>query len=194
MRFQLHSGQSAGFKGGMASAVIVLALTIVPAFAFVAGVISGWASPVLAWVVRLVILAGLWTLVVWFLMWLLRSAAWLEGTVLVRRGGFRTRRCDLAAAPRVVLDATPETQTVNGVTSRTGRHLPRLTAWDAHTGRAVTFLLIDPAARRWLDPPKLRALADAILAGPRPEPLAAQAWQAAQGLRAMSADPTGRIR
>lgn len=194
MRVSLHSGRSAVFKGIMAALVIILALTFVPLAGLVFGVISGWASPVLAWVVRIVTWLGLWALCLWFVLWLLRTAVWLEGTVLVRRGALRTRRCDLAAAPRVVLDATPETQTINGVTSRTGRHLPRLTAWDAQTGRPVRLLLVDPALHRWLDPPKLRALADAILAGPRPEPLAAQAWQVAQGLRAMSADPTGRIR
>lgn len=194
MRVPLHTGRSAGFKTIMAVLVIVLALTFVPLFAFVAGVVSGWTSPVLAWVVRIVIVAGLWTLTFWFLMWLMRTAAWLEGTWLVQRRAFTTRRCDLAAAPRVDLDSAPEVQTVNGITSPTGRRLPRLIVVDAATGRAVRLELIDPGVRRWLDPPKLRALADAILAGRRPEPLAGQAWRVASGLRAMSADPTGAIR
>lgn len=183
------------FKAVFAPLVIVLALVIAPSFAFVAGIVAGYADPVLAWVVRIVIWAGLWALTFWFVMWLLRTAAWLEGPVLVLRGAFRTRRCDLAAAPRVMLDSVPEVQSVgNGITSPTGRRLPRLTAYDATAGRPVQLQLIDPAARRWLAPPKLRALADAILAGPRSEPLAGQAWRVASGLRAMSADPTGQIR
>jgi hypothetical protein len=133
----------------------------------------------------------------WTVMRLFRAAAWLEGTSLVVRGAFTVRRCNLATASHVALDSVPETTTVSTgntpLAVPTGRRIPRLTAYDA-ARRPVRVHLIDTPGRRWLPPPKLHALADAILAGPRPEPQARQAWWVASGLRAMAADPTGQIR
>lgn len=194
-RIELHSGQSGAVKGILIALIVFGCLVVVPILVFVAGIVAGYANQALAWTVRIVLWLGLWALAAWALLGILRTAAWLEGTTLVVRGAFRTRRCDLAAAPRVELDSVPEVQSVgNGITSPTGRRLPRLTAYDATTGRPVSVQLIDRPLRRWLDPPKLHALADAILAGPRPEPFARQAAWAASGLRAMASDPTGQIR
>jgi hypothetical protein len=116
---------------------------------------------------------------------------------VVVRGAFTVRRCDPATAPHVTLDSVPETTTVTASNTPlavpTGRRIPRLTAYDS-ARRPIRVYLVDTAGRRWLPPPKLHALADAILAGARPEPQARQAWWVASGLRAMAADPTGQIR
>ena len=109
---------------------------------------------------------------------LLRNAAWLEGTTLVVRGTFTTRRCDLATARQVILDSVTATTavTIGTVTTvvPTGRRIPRLTAYQAGAGRPVRTLLSDRGGRRLLGPPQLAALAEAILAGGRADPRSLQ--------------------
>ena len=188
-RTELWSGPSAATKGVLGCLLIGSMLLLAPLLAFIIGFLSVALS--------VLVLLALWSVQVWTVMRLFRAAAWLEGTTLVVRGAFTVRRCDLATAPHVTLDSVPETTTVYtgnaALPVATGRRIPRLTAYDS-ARRPVRVHLIDMAGRRWLPPPKLHALADAILAGARPEPQARQAWWVASGLRAMAADPTGQIR
>lgn len=108
---------------------------------------------------------------------LLRSAAWLEGSTLVLRGGLRSRRYDLATAVRF-----------GRYTTKSG--VPVLTARDGPTGRRIRLPLRDPGTAgasspgQLFAPPKLYALADAIVAGGRrTDP---EAVQAANSLRALA--------
>jgi hypothetical protein len=81
----------------------------------------------------------------------LRPKAWLEGTTLTVRGAYTTHHCDLARAA-VRLDA-----------DRTSG-LPLLTARDT-AGRSVRLVLREKRRREALEPQKLHALANAIMAG-----------------------------
>jgi hypothetical protein len=111
------------------------------------------------------------------LLWLLRSAAWLEGSTLVVRGALRSRRCDLASAV-----GFSRYTTMFGV--------PMLTARDGRTGRRIRLPLRDPGTARAFSPgrlyppPKLYALADAIVAGGRR--MDPEAVQTANSLRALA--------
>ncbi len=189
-RIELSSGPSAAAKGVLGCLLIGAMLLLVPLLALIIGAL-------LSEVLSVLVLVALWPVLFWTVMRLFRSAAWLEGTTLVVRGAFTVRRCDLATAPHVTLDSVPETTTVytgsTALSVATGRRIPRLTAYDS-ARRPVRVHLIDMAGRGWLPPPKLHALADAILAGARPEPQARQAWWVASGLRAMATDPIGQIR
>lgn len=123
-----------------------------------------------------------------------RNAAWLEGTTLVVRKPFVTRRCDLATA-QLWADSVPEyTSAGNGVTTATGRRIPRLRAQDSATGKPAEIQLHDPATRNLLAPQGLLALANAISAGRRPEPDEWRAQQIANALRAMAHDPIANWR
>lgn len=190
-RIELWSGPSTATKGVLGCFLIGFMLLLVPLMAFIAGTILS--APPMAVLVLLVF----WPSLFWAVMRLFRAAAWLEGTTLVVQGAFTARRSDLATSPHIVLDSVPETTTVAtgnaSLTMHTGRRIPRLTAYDS-ARRPVRVHLIDSTGRRWLPPPKLHALADAILAGPRPEPQAGQAMWVVSGLRAMAGDPTGQIR
>lgn len=197
-RVDLYRGQPGAVKFSLGCLMATFVLFLVPvSLVVLIGAGTAFGHPVLGAIVAAVLILGLGTLVFWVTIGRLRSAAWLEGTRLVVRG-FTTRSCDLAAAPHVELDSVPETRTVStgqtSVTVPTGRRIPRLTAIDTATGKPVRMPLVEPAARRWLDPWKLRLLADVIQSGQRPEPQARQAYWVASGLRAMSNDPTGQIR
>ncbi|MFC4012047.1 hypothetical protein ACFOY2_32770 [Nonomuraea purpurea] len=88
------------------------------------------------------------------------------------------------------LDSVAELTSAGDVGSvPTGRLIPRLGAQDPRTGRWVHVHLQDPATRTLLRPPCLYALADAILAGRRPEPHAHHAHHVAQTLRQMAGAP-----
>lgn len=121
--------------------------------------------------------------------------AWMEGTTVVVRGFFTTRRCDLAIATSIVIDGTPETRSVHHGNSHrsipTGRMLLKLRAQQSPGDRNVILWLRHPNSHHLLEPPKLHALANAMLAGPqRPDP-ATHRWieRIAQGLREMADDP-----
>jgi hypothetical protein len=108
---------------------------------------------------------------------LLRGAAWLEGSTLVVRRALRSRRCDLATAVRF-----------SRYTTKSG--VPMLIAHDGRTGRRIRLPLRDPGTARAFSPgqlfapPKLYALADAIVAGGRrTDP---EAVQVANSLRALA--------
>jgi hypothetical protein len=107
-----------------------------------------------------------------------RRGAWLEGTVLVVRGPLATRRADLAVAG-VALDA---------VTVR-GRTVPVLVAG---AGRRPAGLPLRSRDGPLLAPDLLEAIAAAIDAGPRPEPLATRAHLVSSSLRRLAGDPLAR--
>jgi hypothetical protein len=96
-----------------------------------------------------------------------RFAAWLEGTTLVVRHAWWTARCDLARS-RI----------------RLGRWggLPLLRVRDGVTGRRIWLVLGHSRGRAVFAPPKLHAVADAIVAGRHYDP---QACQAAAAVRAL---------
>lgn len=97
------------------------------------------------------------------LVWVLRNGAWLEGTTLVVRTSFTTRRSDLATVP-----------------VRLGRYLGKqcLIASDSISGRAMRLMI------GGLPAPELAAVAGAIMAGGRRDP---DSWQLAGTLRQQAA-------
>ncbi|MER5420142.1 hypothetical protein [Streptosporangium roseum] len=121
------------------------------------------------------------------LLGLFRFRAGLQGSVLEVRGAFTRRKVDLARA-RVWLDSFPERSRARdrGLTGRRTRHLYLF----AQEQGASKVLLRLRAARGFLPPHELTALADAIESGYRPSPEAAQA---AALLRRLATDPTVRI-
>jgi hypothetical protein len=129
--------------------------------------------------------------IVGLVFWSRRCGAWLEGTVLVTKGLFTTRRYDLATA-EVGADSIPETTAVpTGQTVMvipTGRRIPLLAIRDVRTGRR-TKLVLRPRRSGLLAPVQLVALADAIERGPRPYPYDQYSAQIAGGLRALAANP-----
>jgi hypothetical protein len=136
-------------------------------------------------------LAPMIVLMIVLLLRMLRSAAWMEHTTVVVRGAFTTRRCDLATAVELAIDSVAEhVSNGHGGSTPTGRRVPRLCMRDPSTGRWLRLSLVNPATKNLLEPPKLGALADAILAGPqRPDPHARHAWKIAQGLYSLADDP-----
>jgi hypothetical protein len=138
-----------------------LFVTIVAAFAGKPG-----ASPVLA-VIQLAMAVLLLLTAFLLLLWVVRNRAWLEGTTLVVRTTYSTRRCDLATDP-----------------VRLGRLLwvKCLFAGESATGRTGR-LALGP-----LTAPELAAVADAITAGGRRDP---GAWQVAAALRQRAAQRAG---
>jgi hypothetical protein len=134
-----------------------LFLTIVAAFAGKPGV-----SPVLL-VIQLAIALLLLVTAFLLVLWLLRNRAWLEGTTLVVRTTYRTRRCDLATDP-VRLGYLLWVKCLLFRESMTGR--PARLALGPLTG------------------PELAAVADAITARGRRDP---GAWQVVATLRQRAA-------
>jgi hypothetical protein len=105
-----------------------------------------------------------------------RFAAWLEGTTLVARHALWTVRCDLARS---------------AVSLGTSRGLPLLRARDEVTGRRVRLVLAHTRGRTLYAPPKLFALADAIVAGRHQDPRACQVAAAVRALGSPGRDGIG---
>lgn len=129
--------------------------------------------------------------IVGLVFWGRRCGASLEGTVLVSKGLFTTKRYDLATA-EVEADSIAETTAVSTgqtvITVPTGRRIPLLAIRDVRTGRR-TRLVLRPRRAGLLPPVQLVALADAIERGPRPYPYDRYSAQVAGGLRALAANP-----
>jgi hypothetical protein len=128
-------------------------------------------------------------------------AAWLEGTTVVVRGFFATRRCDLATATSITIDSVPEMRAVHygsGATRSvpTGRTMLALRTQQSGSGDGLRVWLRHPNTRRLLEPAKLHALADAMLAGPRRDDPSTHQWieRIAQGLHEMADDPFADLR
>lgn len=136
--------------------------------------------------ISVVIFVVISPVLVWAVLKLVRSGAWLEGTTLVVRSALVTRRCDLATTPELFLDsiAPPFLSTV-------GR-IPRLVAKDANTRRVVR-LPLRGVSGEILPPNQLRALAAAISVGVRPQPNDRDAGQVARGLTELADNPVTRI-
>jgi hypothetical protein len=197
-RVQLHSGLSGGVKAFLGVCLIGAMVIGVPILGLITGAFASLAVPGAGWIVGSVVGVLCAVPLIWRLLWLFRTAAWLEHTTLVVRGPFTRRRCDLAMATRFEFDKAPEytstTMPGGGVMVSTTGYVPRLIAYDAATGRRVRLKLADPATKQWLTPPKLHALANAILARRGQVPDGSPAWQIATALRAMAADPAGPLR
>ncbi|MEU4404343.1 hypothetical protein AB0F88_07460 [Streptosporangium sp. NPDC023963] len=132
---------------------------------------------VVALVVFLVVLLGIF-----------RFRAELEGGVVEVHGAFTTRRVDLARA-RVWLDSFPECSRARDLT---GRRLPYLYMYAQEPGGRKVLLRLR-AARAFLPPHELAALADAIESGRRTGQDAERASRTADLLRRLSADPAVRV-
>ena len=105
-----------------------------------------------------------------------RTVIWLEGSELVVRGAVTTRRCDLGVAAVRVAGA-------NWL-----RGAPVLQAQQPGAGRWLQTPLRTRSGEL-LDPVRLRALANAIRTGERPDPARAQAAWVAHGLEQLAANP-----
>ncbi len=189
-------GRSQVGVGCVAAVVALLAVVFifVGVLVVVASLLDGGAAGFVAGAFFLALAIG--TLVV-LSRWVRRSRAWLEGTHLVVRGPFGTGRCDLATA-RVGIDSVAERTSVStynpsggGFSSTsvpTGRRIPRLVVRDGTTGQLIR-LSLRMARGGMLPPAQLRALADVISTGPRPQPDAQDAQQLAASLRALADNP-----
>lgn len=176
-RTPLHSGVSTGVKIFFSVVCILMLLVGVPVLTAIMWVMTRFFSsggPAAA--VAVVVAAGSGFGLIASLLRVLRTGAWLEGTTLVARGTFTTRRCDLATASQVVLDSVAETTSVpvgsTVMVIPTGRRIPRLNAYQAGSGHPVRTQL--SYAGGPLAPPKLLALSGAILAGGRTDPVSLQ--------------------
>jgi hypothetical protein len=117
-----------------------------------------------------------------------RFRAQMEGGVVEVHGAFTTRRVDLARA-RVWLDSFPECSRARDLT---GRRLPYLYLYAQEPGGRKVLLRLR-AARAFLPPHELAALAGAIESGHRTGQDAEQASRTADLLRRLSADPATRV-
>lgn len=117
-----------------------------------------------------------------------RFRAEMEGSVVEVHGAFTTRRVDLARA-HVWLDSFPECSRARDLT---GRRLPYLYLYAQERGGRKVLLRLR-AARAFLPPHELAALAGAIESGHRSGQDAEQASRTAGLLRRLSADPAVRV-
>ncbi len=126
---------------------------------------------------------GLLALCCWAILHGARYGARLEGTELVVQHALRTKRVDLATARQVTLGS----QAMEHVT------MPKLHAQQDARGRSATIRLKNMNAA-WIPPQQLHALANAIMAGQRPQPHEQQQAQyAAQGLYQVAGNPAFRM-
>lgn len=150
--------------------VVVMMALGAPAFSLAIMGMVAFASSTAGYIAGGVALLVVEFALVVILLSIVRSAAWLDGSVLAVRTALATRRCDLARASGAVVQWKNETTSVygpNGVvaTVPTGRKIPILLAWDGAGGRPVRLPLVDPGTRRLLEEPALAALAGAIQSG-----------------------------
>lgn len=143
-------------KPSRSDRAIVITVTVVTVLVVIIGIAALSAA---AYSVLLVIFACLFAATVFPVG--LRTGAWLDGTTLLVRGGYTSRRGDLARGPV-------------GLTTDPASRLPVLTAQDA-SGQPVQVLLRDPRRRAPLPPPVLHALANAIMAAGRQDPAGREA-------------------
>lgn len=175
------------------AALLVVVFIVVGVIVAAAGLVEGSTAAIVLGGVFVAL--AIVTLVV-LIRWMRRSRAWLEGTHLVVCGPLSRGRCDLATA-RVGIDSVPERTSVpisnpgGGVTSTsvpTGRRIPRLVVRDATTGQLIR-LSLRMRGGGMLPGPQLRALADVISIGPRPQPDDQEVHQIAAALRELADDP-----
>ncbi|WP_327090611.1 hypothetical protein OIE66_08305 [Nonomuraea sp. NBC_01738] len=142
---------------GCLSALVLFLLAAVAVVVFTGETTPGQKALILGLFVGvpLAVLAALWVVIV------RRASTWVEGSTLVRRVAFRDRRIDLTAARADFRD-------------------PMLVIVDPATG--TLRLPLRDARGAWLPAPQLRALADALDADPRHEPIV-------RGLRDLAGDP-----
>jgi hypothetical protein len=142
-RISLYAGASRASRTLLIVVGVLTCLWILGLGA-VSGSVAGYFA---GWLVGIVLIAA-----VGFPM-AIRSGAWLEGTTLVVRGAVTSRRCDLAAGSVHLAEDR-----------KTG--LPVLTAQDPTGGQRVSVLLREPKEKTatLVSPPKLHALAGAIMA------------------------------
>ncbi|MGJ6962638.1 hypothetical protein ACSDR0_12075 [Streptosporangium sp. G11] len=122
------------------------------------------------------------------LLGIFRFRAQVEGGVVEVHGAFTTRRVDLARA-RVWLDSFPECSRVRDLT---GRRLPHLYLYAQEPGGRKVLLRLR-AARAFLPPHELAALADAIESDHRTGQDAEQASRTVDLLRRLSTDPATKV-
>lgn len=151
--------------------LVVLAMIILaPILAGIVGLLVQLASRAAAVIAGVVVLLLVECALLFALLSLVRSAAWLEGSVLVVRTALATRRRDLARAPDAGLRWIDEVTTLSGpngsvTTVPTGRKIPVLSVRDRPGGKPLRLTLVDPGTRRLLAGPMLIALANALQSG-----------------------------
>jgi hypothetical protein len=191
---RLDIGATRGQKIGFGIALIVV-LVLCAALGFAFGGMLGSPEAGVAFAMLLVLLAGSGMGLAFLSV--VRTGAWLEGTTLVYRRTFGTRRCDLATAAEVSVDSVAETTAVTtysaggGATTTpvaTGRRIPRLLIRCA-AGRRPIRLPLRSNRGTFLPPEQLRAIAAAITAGRRPPPHDEQARTVARGLAELADNP-----
>jgi hypothetical protein len=197
IRVRLYSVASAGAKVVLGGCLIGATVILVPILGLFVGIYADSAHAGAGWIVGAVVGAGFAVLFLGRLLWLLRSAAWLDDTTLVVRRTVTTRRCDLATAARLDLDMMIQvavTPVVGGMAMASTAYVPKLIAHDAVTARRVVLELVHPATGKLLAAPKLHALSDAILARRDHGPDGSSARQVAAALRSLSTDHVRPVR
>lgn len=119
----------------------------------------------------------------------LRTAAWLEGTLLGVRGAFGSRIVDLSTA-EVSASVTTHQRGEHEPGPRTLHRRQELVARDPASGRRVV-LPLSGVGMANLPPHELRALADAITSGRPTDDRNADVHNLANQLRSMASNPLG---
>lgn len=160
-----------GFAGARTGRVLTIALLGSLVAAALGGLGFALAGPVLTAILTGPVLLATMLMIVF----VVRSAAWLDGTRLTVRG-LRTRTVDLAAARSVELRHLQrrEVGPVPGVDLVA--EAPPISALVARAGGVVVRLRFVSGAVTELPPEQLRALADAVSAGDCPGVPEAAGW------------------
>jgi hypothetical protein len=190
---RLDIGATRGQKIGFAILLVVV-LIVFAALGYGFGAVVGSPEAGVGLAIVLTLLMGFILGIA--LLSVMRTGAWLEGTTLVYRRTFGTRRCDLATAAEVSVDSVAETTAVTTYSAAggatvtpvaTGRRIPRLVIRCA-SGRRIR-LPLRSGRGSFLPPEQLRAIAAAITAGRREPPHDEHARTVARGLAELADNP-----
>lgn len=190
-RIELYSGRVGGETARLVWINVVMMVVLVPVVSLITGLwIPLVASRVAGIIAGVAVFLLLECIALLGILQTRRTAAWLEGSILVIRGASGTRRCDLARASRISLESGKK-----GVTSASTTGIPgltdrraRLAVRDGSEKKPLRLWLVNPRNMKPLEGFKLTALASAIESGGQwPGRDMGAVQHAAAGLRARAA-------
>lgn len=196
-RIDLYSRSAAAKAFGVCLILLAAILAPVPAL-MIGAVFYVVASHTAGVAAGIAILLPLEWLLAARLLSVTRSAAWLDGSVLVVRTAFAKQRCDLARASDIALRSVRSGSVVvpaqGGIAALpSGRQVPVLSVADGPAGTPLRLRLVEPSNGKLLRAPALIALASALQGGqPAAGNPAADRHGVIAALHAMAASPKVR--